>query len=73
MERDSADQAITNFNIAVNVDPEFGVAYYHRAYAFETKGNLEAAKADYERILKFNPDYENAKKGLERVAQTTNN
>ena len=43
------------------------------AYAFETKGNLEAAKADYERILKFNPDYENAKKGLERVAQTTNN
>lgn len=71
LERDSADQAITNFNIAVNVDPEFGVAYYHRAYAHETKGDLEAAKIDYERILKFNPNYENAKIGLERIAQAT--
>ncbi|MFK7773485.1 MAG: tetratricopeptide repeat protein [Saprospiraceae bacterium] len=71
LERDSADQAITNFNIAVNVNPEFGVAYYHRAVAFENKKNFEAAKADYERILKFNPDYENAKKGLERVTQAT--
>lgn len=69
LEKDSTDQAITNFNIAVNVDPEFGVAYYHRAYAFETKKDFEAAKADYERILKFNPNYENAKKGLERIAQ----
>jgi tetratricopeptide (TPR) repeat protein len=73
LERDSADQAIINFNIAVNVDPEFGVAYYHRAFAFETKGNLEAAKADYERILKANPDFENAKKGLERITQAANN
>jgi len=68
-----ADQAITNFNIAVKVNPEFGVAYYHRAFAYETKKDFEAAKADYERILKFNPDYENAKKGLERIAQATSN
>lgn len=73
LEKDSTDQAITNFNIAVNVDPEFGVAYYHRAFAHEKKGDFEAAKADYERILKFNPDYVNAKKGLERIAQATNN
>jgi len=73
LERDSIDQAITNFNIAVNVNPEFGVAYYHRAFAHETKGDFEAAKADYERILKFNPDYENAKKGLKRIAQASNN
>jgi len=72
LEKDSTDQAIINFNIAVNVNPEFGVAYYHRAYALESKGDFEAAKADYERILKFNPNYENAKKGLERLAQTTN-
>ena len=32
---------------------------------------FKAAKADYERILKFNPDYENAKIGLERIAQAT--
>lgn len=73
LEKDSADQAITNFNIAVKVDPEFGVAYYHRAFAYESVGNFKAAKADYERILKFNPDYENAKKGLERIAQSANN
>lgn len=72
LEKNSVDQAITNFNIAVKVDPEFGVAYYHRAFAHETKEDFEAAKADYERILKFNPDYENAKKGLERIAQAAN-
>lgn len=71
LEKDSADQAITNFNIAVKVDPEFGVAYYHRAFAYETKKDFDAAKADYERILKFNPDYEKAKQGLERIAQAT--
>ncbi|HFC00959.1 MAG TPA: hypothetical protein ENJ53_09170 [Phaeodactylibacter sp.] len=69
LEKDSIDKAYENFNIAVNIAPDFGVAYYHRGYASELKGDLKAAKRDYQNILNFNPDSKEAKEGMKRVAE----
>ena len=60
---------------AVNNKKKVVLFWYPKDFTFVCPTELhafEAAKADYERILKFNPNYENAKKGLERLAQTTN-
>lgn len=69
IEKDSLDKAYENFNIAVSVKPEFGIAYYYRGYTSELQGKLESAKVDYQNILNFEPDYQKAKEGLARVNQ----
>jgi len=67
IEKDSMQKAYENFNIAVNVNPQFGLGYYYRAYTSENLGNFKAAKADYQNVLNFQPDFERAKEGMARV------
>ena len=77
IEKDSISQAYENFNIAVNVDPQYGNAYFYRGYTSELLGNFQAAQKDYQTILNIAPDYQKAQEGLARVnkvigAQTQN-
>lgn len=67
VEKDSMQKAFDSFNIAVNIDPQFGIGYYYRGYTAEQLGNLQAAKADYQNILNFDPDFERAIEGMARV------
>ncbi len=67
IEKDSMQKAYENFNIAVNVDPQFGLGYYYRGYTSESLGQFQAAKADYQNVLNFDPDFERAKTGMARV------
>jgi len=67
VEKDSMQKAYDNFNIAVNVDPQFGIGYYYRGYSAEMLGILQSAKKDYQSVLNFDPDFERAKTGMARV------
>jgi tetratricopeptide (TPR) repeat protein len=61
------DQAIKHYTDAINADPYYVEAYYNRGLAYESVGNLGAAKMDYEQAIKIRPDYPLAAAGLERV------
>jgi len=73
IEKDSIQQAYDNFNITINLDPEFGIGYYYRAYTSELLGNLDAAKNDYQNVLNFDPDFLRAQEGMARVNEALAN
>ena len=73
IEKDSFDQAYNNFNIAVQVDPTYGLAYYYRGFSAEGKGDFVAAKNDYQTVLNIKSDHQKALEGLERVNQALGN
>ena len=51
------DEALAEFNIALKADPTFTPPYRSRAYIeVNAKGDISAALADYDQILKINPD-----------------
>ena len=64
---DSLPQALKHFNMATNVDLDFTRAYYMRGLTYEALGDTANAKKDYERTVAFDPDFEMANKGLERL------
>jgi tetratricopeptide (TPR) repeat protein len=49
------DQAIADYNQALEIDPGDAAAYYGRGYAYENKGHYEQAIADYTLALEINP------------------
>lgn len=67
MDLDSVKQAKNNFNIAVNVDPQYVLGYFFRGVASEKLNDLNEAKADYEQTLRLAPNYQPAKTALEKV------
>ena len=73
IEKDSLDKAYDSFNIAVKVDPEFGLAYYYRGLTSEMKGDFQAAKTDFQNILNFDAGYTKAAEGLARVNKALEN
>ena len=49
------DRAITDYNMAIELDPKHASAYYNRALAWSAKGESDRALADYDASLKLNP------------------
>lgn len=68
MDMDSIQAAKTNFNIAVNVDPQYALGYYFRGVATEKLGDLQNAKKDYQTTLNLAPNYKAAQDALEKVS-----
>lgn len=64
---DSIEQAYRHFDISTKVDPVYTMGYFYRAYVWQLKGNKEAAKKDYEQVLRLNPDFERAKEALSNL------
>jgi superkiller protein 3 len=60
------DEALTHFRRGC---PEFE-ANYNLAIILHTEGKLELARKYYQTSLRFNPNFEPAKKGLEQLAAT---
>jgi tetratricopeptide (TPR) repeat protein len=67
LELDSLSKAYDHFDIAVKTDALFVKAYYYRGLCAELQGNLDAALADYKQANGMSPDFEEAKKALERL------
>jgi tetratricopeptide (TPR) repeat protein len=50
------DQAITDLNLAIKLDPRHGDAFHSRALALAKAGRVEAALADFAKAIELMPD-----------------
>lgn len=69
LEMDSIDQAYEQFDLTIKTSPIHIRGYFYRGYCSELKGDIEAARTDYEQALKMKPDYDRAIEGMNRLQQ----
>lgn len=65
--------AVSDLDQVLKLDPKSFLAYYQRGNLNYRLGNIDAAKADYERMLRENPRSQEAMVGLARVAAKEGN
>ena len=51
------DEAIAEFSKAIELEPEYVVAYSNRGYAYGLKGEWDIAIADFDKAIELAPDY----------------
>ena len=56
MDKGYVEDGLEYFNKAIEIDPQFTVAYHNRAVAHKLLGNFEASKADFSKALKQRAD-----------------
>lgn len=61
------NEALNNFDKAVQVSPKYYQAVYMRGLCYEAKGDIARAKREYTYAAELNPDYERAADGLNRL------
>lgn len=49
------DRAFSNYNKAIQIDPNYAEVYVSRGVAYYYKGDIKAAVADYDAAIKINP------------------
>jgi tetratricopeptide (TPR) repeat protein len=54
------DEAIADYNQAIQLDPRFVMAYHRRGHAYNEKGDKDRAIADYTQALRLDPNYKAA-------------
>ena len=54
------DRAIADYNMAIQLKPEFAEAYNDRGFAYYLKGNSDRAIADFTRAIELRPNYPKA-------------
>jgi len=59
------DRAISLFNSAVELDPDYAESYNNLGYAYYKKGDLGRATEYFEKVLEIDPDHEFARTNLE--------
>mgnify|MGYP002713096671 CR=1 FL=1 len=62
-----SEEALRWINEAIEINPDFIFNYLTRADINYWNGEYDAAQADYEYVLTFNPDYFRAKTGLANI------
>lgn len=50
------EEAITQYNLAIKMDPDFGEAYNNRGLVYMDTGKYEEARADFEKAIEYMPD-----------------
>ncbi len=60
-------EAAAALDTAVELDPNFGPAYFYRGVVHAANRDFERAAADYRRALALNPNDENARSGLASI------
>ena len=56
-EKEQWDEAIAEYNIALEIDPKFTMAYNDRGIAYRWKGQHDQAISDHNKALDLNPRY----------------
>ena len=64
---DSLDAAMKEFDILQKIDPTNAPAWFYKGKIYHLKGRIEDAKSAYEQALRLDPDYGQAKDGLQEV------
>jgi len=59
-EKEQWDEAIAEYNIALEIDPKFAMAYNDRGIAYDNKGQHDQAIADFSKAIEINPRYAEA-------------
>ena len=54
------DQAIKDYDKAIELKPNYSDAYYNRGIAYDNKGNYDQAIKDYNKAIELNPNHTNA-------------
>ncbi len=68
LEMKDGETAYDKFNIAVEVDPQYGIAYYYRAFAAERAGKgIKNTIKDYQQAAALMPDPQRALEALSRL------
>lgn len=66
-ELDSLNQAIENFDMAINLDKIYSEAYYAKAVVQERQGNLVDAQRNYSQASTLDPKFTKAAEASERL------
>lgn len=61
------EEALANFDKAVQANPKYYQAVYMRGLCFEARGDVTRAKREYAYALELNPNYKKAADGMQRV------
>jgi len=70
LEMKDPETAYKKFDLAINVDPQYGMAYYYRAIAGERMGkDLSVIINDYQQAAALMPDPKRAAAALERLGE----
>jgi tetratricopeptide (TPR) repeat protein len=56
LDRKMYDDAIAEFNKAIEINPDYTDAYYNRGLSNAKKGNLDQAISDYSKAIEINPN-----------------
>ncbi len=64
------DQAISSFEEAIQLDPNYAESYNDLGYAYYLKGDYERAEEYFKKALEVDPDYEIARRNLETLRST---
>merc|ERR1712130_645454 len=64
------DEAITNFEAAINLDPTLARAYYNLARCYYNKGELNKTLELYNKSIRLDPAHANSYGGRARTTQT---
>ena len=59
-EKRDFDRAISDYDEAIKLNPEYAVAFNNRGIAYKEKGDLDRAISDYDEAIKLNPEYADA-------------
>ena len=54
------DEAIEEYNKAIELKPDYAPIYSIRGYAYRIKGDFESAIKDYNKLIELRPDYADA-------------
>ena len=58
--KDQFDQAMSDFNKALEIDPTSAMAYHHRGVLYTFKGQYDQAFSDFSKALEINPRFASA-------------
>jgi uncharacterized protein len=67
------DQAIELNKYLVSLYPDSEIYYYYLGKLYQKKGDAELAKENYRHALKINPDFETAKKAMNKLENEKDN
>jgi|CXWL01.1.fsa_nt_gi tetratricopeptide (TPR) repeat protein len=64
LENNELDKALSDCETAIQLDPDFSVAYNYRGEIYDEMGQLETAITNYQKAIELDPDYKEAWENL---------